>query len=85
MGFFVETLKNASFHIHSVWNAIAYVAVILAMTVDFIAGLRKAANTFHVIVKDKDDIAAIIIQVIEIMGKKQKNRKVAVGQVHQRR
>ena len=37
MDFFVETLKNASLHIHAVWLAIAYVAVILAMTVDFIA------------------------------------------------
>ena len=42
MDFFVETLKNASLHIHAVWLAIAYVAVILAMAVDFIAGLRKA-------------------------------------------
>ncbi len=42
MDFFVETLKNASLHIHAVWLAIAYIAVILAMTVDFIAGLRKA-------------------------------------------
>ena len=42
MDFFVETLKNASLHIHAVWLAIAYIAVILAMAVDFIAGLRKA-------------------------------------------
>ena len=42
MDFFVETLKNASLHIHAVWLAIAYVAVILAMAVDFIAGLHKA-------------------------------------------
>ncbi|MBQ5547967.1 MAG: phage holin family protein [Muribaculaceae bacterium] len=145
MDFFVETLKNASLHIHAVWLAIAYVAVILAMAVDFIAGLRKAkiagkvttsralkmttekatkyflpmlclscidvltsvvlpapfftllmgafnifcewksvlesthdkqelreaANTFNVIVKNKDDIAGIIMQAMEMMEKKQ--------------
>ena len=114
MDFFVETLKNASLHIHAVWLAIAYIAVILAMTVDFIAGLRKAkiagkvttsralkmttekatkyflpmlclscidvhdkqelreaANTFNVIVKNKDDIAGIIMQAMEMMEKKQ--------------
>ena len=42
MDFFLETLKNASLHIHAVWLAIAYIAVILAMAVDFIAGRRKA-------------------------------------------
>lgn len=42
MNFLVETLKNASLHIHAVWLAIAYIAVILAMAVDFIAGPRKA-------------------------------------------
>ena len=31
MEFLVETLKNASLHIHAVWLAIAYIAVILAM------------------------------------------------------
>ena len=145
MDLFVETLKNASLHIHAVWLAIAYVAVILAMAVDFIAGLRKAkiagkvttsrawkmttenptksflpmlclscidvltsvvlpapfftllmgafnifcewksvlesthdkqelreaANTFNVIVKNKDDIAGIIMQAMEMMEKKQ--------------
>ena len=145
MDFFVETLKNASLHIHAVWLAIAYVAVILAMAVAFIAGLRKAkiagkvttsralkmttekatkyflpmlclscidvltsvvlpapfftllmgafnifcewksvlesthdkqelreaANTFNVIVKNKDDIAGIIMQAMEMMEKKQ--------------
>lgn len=42
MQFLIETLKNASLHVHAVWLAIAYIAVILAMAVDFIAGLRKA-------------------------------------------
>ena len=42
MEFLVETLKNASLHIHAVWLAIAYIAVILAMAIDFVAGLRKA-------------------------------------------
>ena len=42
MEFLIETLKNASLHIHAVWLAIAYIVVILAMAVDFIAGLRKA-------------------------------------------
>ena len=42
MDFFIETIKNASLHIHAVWLAIAYIAVILAMTVDFIAGRHKA-------------------------------------------
>ena len=145
MEFFLETLKNASLHIHAVWLAIAYIAVILAMAVDFIAGrrkakaagiattsralkmttekatkyflpmlclscidvltsvvlpapfftmlmgafnifcewksvlesthdkqeLREAANTFNVIVKNKDDIAAIVTQAMEMMAKKQ--------------
>ena len=39
MEFLVETLKNASLHINAVWLAIAYIAVILAMAVDFIAKL----------------------------------------------
>ena len=38
----IETIKNASLHIQAVWLAIAYIAVILAMTIDFIARLRKA-------------------------------------------
>ena len=42
MQFLIETLKNASLHVHAVWLAIAYIAVILAMAVDFIAGLKKA-------------------------------------------
>ena len=145
MEFFLETLKNASLHIHAVWLAIAYIAVILAMAVDFIAGrrkakaagiattsralkmttekatkyflpmlclscidvltsvvlpapfftmlmgafnifcewksvlesthdkqeLREAANTFNVIVKNKDDIAASLTQAMEMMAKKQ--------------
>ena len=48
MEFFLETLKNASLHIHAVWLAIAYIAVILAMAVDFIAGLRKAKEAGQV-------------------------------------
>ena len=31
MDFFIETIKNASLHIHAVWLAIAYIAVILAI------------------------------------------------------
>ena len=42
MEIFIETMKGASLHIHAVWLAIAYIAVILAMAVDFVAGLRKA-------------------------------------------
>ncbi|MBP5561912.1 MAG: hypothetical protein J6X70_08975 [Muribaculaceae bacterium] len=42
MDFFVETLKNASLHVHAVWLALTYIAVILAMAIDFIAGRRKA-------------------------------------------
>ena len=144
MDFLLETFKNASLHVHAVWLALTYVAVILAMTIDFIAGLRKAklagkvttsralkmttekatkyflpmlclscidvltsvvlpapfftmlmgafnifcewksvlesthdkqelrdaANTFNVIVKNKDDIAAIIMQAMQMMEKK---------------
>ena len=33
--------------------------------------LREAANTFNVIVKNKDDIAAIVTQAMEFMAKKQ--------------
>ena len=138
-------MKGASLHIHAVWLALTYIAVILAMAVDFVAGLRKAkkagiasnsrgykmttekaakyflpmlcltcvdlmtsvilpapfftmlmggfnifcewksvmesthdkqemreaANTFNVIVKNKDDIAAIVTQTIDMMVKKQ--------------
>ena len=138
-------MKGASLHIHAVWLALTYIAVILAMAVDFVAGLRKAkkagiasnsrgykmttekaakyflpmlcltcvdlmtsvilpapfftmlmggfnifcewksvmesthdkqemreaANTFNVIVKNKDDIAAIVTQTIDLMVKKQ--------------
>ena len=145
MDFLLETFKNASLHVHAVWLALTYVAVILAMAIDFIAGLRKAkaagkvttsralkmttenatkyflpmlclscidvltsvvlpapfftmlmgafnifcewksvlesthdkqelreaANTFNVIVKNKDDIAGIIMQAMEMMEKKQ--------------
>ena len=145
MQFFLETMKNASLHIHAVWLALTYIAVILAMAVDFVAGrrkakaaglattsralkmttekatkyflqmlclscidvltsvvlpapfftmlmgafnifcewksvlesthdkqeLREAANTFNVIVKNKDDIAAIVTQALEFMAKKQ--------------
>ena len=144
MEFLIETLKNASLHVHAVWLALTYIAVILAMTVDFIAGRRKAklaglattsralkmttekatkyflpmlclscidvltsvvlpapfftmlmgafnifcewksvlesthdkqelrdaANTFNVIVKNKDDIASIIMQAMQMMEKK---------------
>ena len=144
MQFLIETFKNASLHIHAVWLALAYIAVIIAMAVDFIAGLRKAkqagrvttsralqmttekatkyflpmlclscidvltslvlpapfftllmaafnilcewksvlesthdkqqlreaANTFNVIVKNKDDIASIIMQAMQMMEKK---------------
>ena len=144
MDFLLETFKNASLHVHAVWLALTYVAVILAMAIDFIAGLRKAklagkvttsralkmttekatkyflpmlclscidvltsvvlpapfftmlmgafnifcewksvlesthdkqelreaANTFNVIVKNKDDIAAIVMQCMELMERK---------------
>lgn len=33
--------------------------------------LREAANTFNVIVKNKDDIAAIVTQAMEKMAKSQ--------------
>ena len=42
MEIFIETMKGASLHIHAVWLALTYIAVILAMTIDFVAGLRKA-------------------------------------------
>ena len=42
MEIFFDTLKNASLHIHAVWLALTYIAVILAMAIDFVAGLRKA-------------------------------------------
>ena len=145
MEIFIETMTGASLHIHAVWLALTYIAVILAMAVDFVAGLRKAkkagiasnsrgykmttekaakyflpmlcltcvdlmtsvilpapfftmlmggfnifcewksvmesthdkqemreaANTFNVIVKNKDDIAAIVTQTIDLMVKKQ--------------
>ena len=138
-------MKGASLHIHAVWLALTYIAVILAMSVDFVAGLRKAkkagiasnsrgykmttekaakyflpmlcltcvdlmtsvilpapfftmlmggfnifcewksvmesthdkqemreaANTLNVIVKNKDDIAAIVLQAMDLMAKKQ--------------
>ena len=144
MNFILETFKNASLHIHAVWLALTYIAVILAMAVDFIAGLRKAkragiastsrgykmttekaakyflpmlcltcidlvtsvilpapfftmlmggfnifcewksvfetthdkqeirdaANTMNVIIKNKDDIASLVTQAIELMAKK---------------
>ena len=145
MEFLLETLKGASLHVHAVWLALTYIAVILAMSVDFVAGLRKAraagiasnsrgykmttekaakyflpmlcltcvdvmtsvilpapfftmlmggfnifcewksvmesthdkqemrdaANTLNVIVKNKDDIAAIVMQGMDLMVKKQ--------------
>ena len=119
MEFLLETLKGASLHVHAVWLALTYIAVILAMSVDFVAGLRKAraagiasnsrgykmttekaakyflpmlcltcvdvmmesthdkqemrdaANTLNVIVKNKDDIAAIVMQAMDLMVKKQ--------------
>ena len=145
MEFLLETLKGASLHVHAVWLALTYIAVILAMAVDFVAGLRKAraagiasnsrgykmttekaakyflpmlcltcvdvmtsvilpapfftmlmggfnifcewksvmesthdkqemrdaANTLNVIVKNKDDIAAIVMQAMDLMVKKQ--------------
>ena len=149
MDFLLETFKNASLHVHAVWLALTYVAVILAMAIDFIAGLRKAklagkvttsralkmttekatkyflpmlclscidvltsvvlpapfftmlmgafnifcewksvlesthdkqelrdaANTFNVIVKNKDDIASIIMQAMQMMEKKKELEK----------
>ena len=42
MEIFIETMKRASLHIHAVWLALTYIAVILAMAIDFVAGLRKA-------------------------------------------
>ena len=42
MEIFIETMKGASLHIHAVWLALTYIAVILAMALDFVAGLRKA-------------------------------------------
>ena len=42
MAIFIETMKGASLHIHAVWLALTYIAVILAMAIDFVAGLRKA-------------------------------------------
>ena len=145
MNFLLDTLKSASLHVHAVWLALAYIAVIIAMAVDFVAGLRKAkqagiastsrgykmttekaakyflpmlcltcvdvmtsvilpapfftmlmggfnifcewksvmesthdkqemrdaANTLNVIVKNKDDIAAIVMQAMDLMVKKQ--------------
>ena len=145
MEIFIETMKGASLHIHAVWLALTYIAVILAMAIDFVAGLRKAkaagiasnsrgykmttekaakyflpmlcltcvdvmtsvilpapfftmlmggfnifcewksvmesthdkqemrdaANTLNVIVKNKDDIAAIVMQAMDLMVKKQ--------------
>ena len=149
MDFLLETFKNASLHVHAVWLALTYVAVILAMAIDFSAGLRKAklagkvttsralkmttekatkyflpmlclscidvltsvvlpapfftmlmgafnifcewksvlesthdkqelrdaANTFNVIVKNKDDIAGIIMQAMQMMEKKKELEK----------
>lgn len=42
MEIFIETMKGASLHIHAVWLALTYISVILAMAIDFVAGLRKA-------------------------------------------
>ena len=42
MEIFIETMKGASLHIHAVWLALTYIAVILSMAIDFVAGLRKA-------------------------------------------
>ena len=42
MEIFIETMKGASLHIHAVWLALTYIAVLLAMAIDFVAGLRKA-------------------------------------------
>ena len=33
MNFLLDTLKSASLHVHAVWLAIAYIAVIVAMAV----------------------------------------------------
>ena len=117
----IEILKNLSLHHTAVWLALTYIAVMLAMAVDFVAGLRKAkqagiattsrgfkmtvekatkyflpmlclscidiitsvilpapdkqelrdkAHTFNVIVKNKDDIAAIVMQAMELMERK---------------
>ena len=149
MNFLIDTLKSASLHVHAVWLALAYIAVIIAMAVDFVAGLRKAkqagiastsrgykmttekaakyflpklcltcvdlmtsvilpapfftmlmagfnifcewksvlesthdkqelrdkANTFNVILKNKDDIAAIVLQAMQMMEKKNELEK----------
>ena len=37
MEFLVETLKNASLHIHAVWLAIAYIAVIVTQAMEMMA------------------------------------------------
>ena len=42
MEIFIESMKGASLHIHAVWLALTYIAVILAMAIDFVVGLRKA-------------------------------------------
>ena len=38
----IEILKKLSLHHTAVWLALTYIAVMLAMAVDFVAGLRKA-------------------------------------------
>ena len=44
MEFLIETLKGASLHVHAVWLGLTYIAVILAMSVDFVAGLGKGRS-----------------------------------------
>ncbi len=58
------TLLMGAFNIFCEWKSV------LESTHDK-QELREAANTFNVIVKNKDDIAAIVTQAMEMMAKKQ--------------
>ena len=129
----IDIIRHLALHDTAVWLALTYIAVVLAMAVDFVAGVRKAhqagvattsrgfkmttekatkyflpmlclscidiitsvvlpapfftilmggesthdkqelrdkAHTFNVIVKNKDDIAAIVMQAMELMERK---------------
>jgi hypothetical protein len=57
------TLLMAAFNILCEWKSV------LESTHDK-QQLREAANTFNVIVKNKDDIASIIMQAMQMMEKK---------------
>ena len=59
-----RSLRNGAFNIFCEWKSV------LESTHDK-QELREAANTFNVIVKNKDDIAAIVTQAMEMMAKKQ--------------